>query len=438
MFVSGTIRSAREIKAIELSLADTEFSSDVCRRRGGEAVRFWAELPGVRAAPGSLPLEVRAGFGDGTVASVDAGRVEVEEEPAPVEAPQGSGGDLIAICLASFDPDPGLLRGQISSIRAQSDRNWICVISDDASQSERRSEIEALVADDPRFVLSVSERRRGFYLNFERALRLAPREARFIALCDQDDVWYPDKLKTLRRAIGDAPLAHSDARLTDAEGAVLAHSLWSDRRPNTASLVSVLVANSLPGASALIRADIARRALPFPRVPGWSFHDRWLPAVALSAGPIVSVKRSLYDYVQHRGAVLAGRGGAGPEPPASSEELTQSLTARWRGRFFYSSVPLRMYALALLNRDAGSGRAKRRALSRLATATTPTALGLSLRSLRPLLGRNETSGLEWVAASGLLWRSLARLRSRRCDTDPPPVNLWDLAPPRWGRRRARR
>lgn len=401
-------------------------------------MRFWAVLPGVSASPGALPIEVVARFRDGGVARAELGRIEVEEAPSPVAAPENASKGLCAVCLASFDPPPGLLRRQIDSLRAQSDRNWICVISDDRSHPERRAEIERLVADDPRFVLSVSETSRGFYLNFERALRLAPPEAEFIALCDQDDVWYPDKLAALREAIGDAPLAYSDARLTDTEGAVLARSLWPKRRPNTASLVSVLVANSVPGASQLIRADVARRALPFPRVPGWPFHDRWLPAVALSAGPIVRVDRPLYDYVQHEAAVLQGRFGAFAERRDRRPDPTPSLAVRWRGRFFHAYLPVRMYRQALIDRGAVEGEAERRALARLTAETLATALRLSLRSLRTLLGQDETSGLEWVAASGLLWRSWAGLcsrlgrRSGRCDTAPPPVILPDIGPPRWG------
>jgi glycosyltransferase involved in cell wall biosynthesis len=349
-------------------------------------------------------------------------------------APEGASSGLIAICLASFDPDPDLLRGQIDSIRAQSDTNWVCVISDDDSRPERRAAIEGLIAADPRFSLSASDRRRGFYLNFERALRLAPDEAEFIALCDQDDVWYPDKLAELRGAIGGAPLAYSDARLTDAHGAVLAESVWPTRRPNTASLPSVLVANSVPGASSLIRADVARQALPFPQVPGWPFHDRWLPAVALAAGVIVRVNRPLYDYVQHEGAVLEGTFNDVAHRRDRTPQPTPSLVGRWRGRFFYGSIPLRIYARALIDRDAASEDAKRRALRHLAAEKPSTALRLSLRSLRTIVGRDETSGLEWIAASGLLWRSAAALSSRvgQGETVPPPLNLWDLAPPRWG------
>jgi glycosyltransferase involved in cell wall biosynthesis len=433
------VRSRRAIEEVEVVVAGETFRCDFLERsRPGRPVRFWAVVPGVSASPGALLIEVVARFRDGGVARAELGRIEVEEAPSTVAAPEGASSGLIAICMASFDPDPDLLRRQIESLRAQSDPNWICVISDDHSHPVRRAQIERLVADDPRFVVSVSESRRGFYVNFERALRLAPREAKLIALCDQDDVWYPDKLAALREAIGDAPLAYSDARLTDTEGAVLAPSAWPKRRPNTASLVSVLVANSVPGASQLIRADVVRRALPFPRVPGWPFHDRWLPAVALSAGPIVRVDRPLYDYVQHEAAVLQGRFGALAERRDTRPELSPSLAVRWRGRYFHAYLPLRMYRQALLDRGAVEGKAERRALARLTAETPPTALRLSLRSLRTLLGRNETSGLEWVAASGLLWRSWAGLCSRvglgsgRCDTAPPPVILPDIGRPRWG------
>jgi glycosyltransferase involved in cell wall biosynthesis len=432
------VTAPERIASIELLLDGRAHGPTFITPRGGDGadVRFWAPTPGLSLTAGeAVGVGVRARLADGGTATAELGRIECEEEPTVSPAhPEAPGEGLIAVCLATFEPDMERLRRQLDSLRAQSDRNWVCLVSDDCSDPARYAEIEADLKGDERFAVSRSDRRRGFYLNFERALRLAPAEAGFVALCDQDDVWYPDKLSTLRRAIGKAPLAYSDARLVDTAGDVVDHSLWPKRRPNTRSLGSVLVANSVPGASALIRADLARRALPFPRVPGWPFHDRWLPAVARSAGPIVRVKQPLYDYVQHEGAVLGGRFISGLRERGT--DLTPSLAARWRGRFFYVYVPLRMYALALLDRDAVHDAAERRALRRVTAETFVTALRLSLRSLRTLVGRDETSGLEWIAASGLIWRLLAGFRSRsgggRSDTAPPPLNLADVGPPRWG------
>ena len=74
-----------------------------------------------------------------------------------------------------------LFRRQIESIREQTHGDWLCVISDDCSRPDRVAAIEAVLAGDPRFVLSRSERRLGFFRNFERALMLAPAGARYVA-----------------------------------------------------------------------------------------------------------------------------------------------------------------------------------------------------------------------------------------------------------------
>ena len=74
---------------------------------------------------------------------------------------------------------------------------------------------------------------------------MAPQEARFVALADQDDRWHPDKLATLVALIGEAPLIYSDARLVDRDGAVQSDTYWSSRHNNHSDLLSLLVANAV-------------------------------------------------------------------------------------------------------------------------------------------------------------------------------------------------
>ena len=50
------------------------------------------------------------------------------------------------------NPDIELLRVQLDSIRAQTDTDWICLVSDDCSRPDRYREIEAELAGDARFV----------------------------------------------------------------------------------------------------------------------------------------------------------------------------------------------------------------------------------------------------------------------------------------------
>ena len=103
--------------------------------------------------------------------------------------------------------------------------------------------IERLVEDDERFVVSRAEERGGFYRNFERALGMVPARAELVALCDQDDRWYPDKLATLRRSIGSAQLVYSDQRLVTSDGRVLRETLWKGRRNNHTNFASLVIAN---------------------------------------------------------------------------------------------------------------------------------------------------------------------------------------------------
>src|SRR3954454_14130106 len=172
---------------------------------------FWATVPiPAPRRPGAVELRVAVEFADGTRTDSPLGAIAV----APGDPAQHRS-SLIAICMATFDPDPELFRAQVDSIRAQTDGDWICLISDDCSHPDRFAEIERVVEGDARFVVSRSPRRLGFYRNFERALELAPPEAGLVALADQDDLWHPDKLQALRAGLGRAQLIYSDQRIVD-------------------------------------------------------------------------------------------------------------------------------------------------------------------------------------------------------------------------------
>ena len=241
---------------------------------------------------------------------------ELRLRPGTIERLPSPGGDHVAICIATHEPPPELLRAQIDSIRAQTHEDWSCVISDDASSPAALREIEALVDGDERFAVLPGERRLGFYRNFERALKAVPPGAAFVALADQDDRWDPDKLAALVDGIGDADLVHSDARVVDEAGEPIASELWPGDAPGE-SLAEVLFANPVTGASCLFRRELLEFALPFPALAGAAFHDRWLALVAAAHGSIARVDRPLYDYVQHGDAAFGHEGVAGIPPDPS-------------------------------------------------------------------------------------------------------------------------
>ncbi|MQA73287.1 MAG: glycosyltransferase [Solirubrobacterales bacterium] len=387
---------------------------------------FWATVPiAARGKPGEIELRAEARLADGTTASAVMGAVEVVGRPPGVSLDWRPGEDkpLIAICMATFNPDMELFRTQVESLRAQTDGDWVCLISDDRSGPKRFDAIAATVAGDPRFVLSRSDERLGFYRNFERALGMVPEEAELVALCDHDDRWYPDKLETLRAAIGSAELAYSDLRLVDADGRVRGESLWRGRRNNNTNLASLLISNTIVGAACLFRRRVLDRALPFPQGPGWDFHDHWLALVAMALGDVAYVDRPLYDYVQHPGAVL-GRVASDPRrsAPAERSGLRARLAQRrrylerWRAAYFTVYLQRKLQAHVLLARCGAAITARKRRALRLLVAADRSSLALAWLAVRParaLVGRNETLRLEEVMVRGILWRHVTGLRAWR-------------------------
>lgn len=393
-------------------------------------VRFEPE-----AAADAFQLSLRARLHTGEVVEAPLARIAARaaEQPVAPSWPEGGSGPRVAIAMATYNPPPDLLGRQLDSIRAQTHRNWVCVISDDCSQPEHYARLQAAVADDDRFVVSRSPRRLGFYRNFERALTLVAGDADYIALADQDDIWRPEKLTVLLEALGGAQLVYSDARVVGADGELLSSTWWSRRRNNHTDLLSLLVANSVTGAASLLRRELLADALPFPPAQFAHFHDHWIGLTALSLGDVAFVSEPLYDYVQHREASLGHE--AANRFTSLRERLAHQRAPRdrvqlWRLHYFVDIWRLRQFAAVLLLRcGPRMTPGKRRTLERFLDGDDSLGLWLTLgaRGARELVGTPETLGAEWGLFNALSWRRLVGLSARslpqrhlRLDALPPP------------------
>ena len=379
---------------------------------------------------GAIELGLRARLASGAVVDAPLARIAVAPLPEPLP-----GSPRVAICMAAFEPPLELFRRQVESIRAQTETDWLCVVADDCSRPAKLAEIRSVLGDDERFVLVPSDRRRGFYANFERALALAPAGARFVAPADQDDDWHPDKLAALLAAADGAQLVYSDQRVVARDGAVVAETYWRRRENNHESLLSLLAANSVTGAASLFPRALLADALPFPPAQFAHFHDHWLALVARSLGEIRYVDRPLYDYVQHGGATL------GHANATTTTTIRQRLAMRrgarerirmWRMHYFVDVCRLFQFGTVLEQRvGARMPRRRRRTLARFLRAdrSLATIAALAARGLRDLRReRPQTLGAEWMLALALLWRRLLALSARdapqrglRLDAVPPPV-----------------
>lgn len=205
------------------------------------------------------------------------------------------------------------LAEQLGSILAQTRAVDEIVLSDDASRDGTVELAERLVVEHrertgpvvPELRVLRNDPPLGVTANFEQALAEASGD--LIALCDQDDVWRPDRIERALAALEARPgveLVASDARLVDGAGAPLDLRLFETlgideqavARLERTPFDELLRRNLLTGATMLVRRELVARARPFPS--SW-VHDEWLAMVAATGGGVAVVPEPLIDYRQH-------------------------------------------------------------------------------------------------------------------------------------------
>jgi glycosyltransferase involved in cell wall biosynthesis len=420
------------------SLPETSPARSHAFRSGFVAMPAISPIQRARRVEVSLLL----GLATGAEERVELGRIQLEPNLAsPAETRMRrfpARGPKVAICMATRNPPQELLRRQLDSIREQTHANWLCLISDDHSSEQSFEALRAMTQGDDRFIVDRNDRRLGFYGNFERALSMTPQSAEYVALCDQDDCWRPDKLeRLLGRTAQETQLVYSDARVVDPDGGLLQDSYWSARRNNYTNFGSLLLANSVTGAASLFRRELLDDVIPFPPRLDMPFHDHWLATVALALGRIEYVDEPLYDYVQHQGAVI-GHSTANRIPKPTRQHLIERLRNPGDGSriaYYYNWYQQLIFADVLRQRCWDRmAPAKRRVLRRLLSADSGVAgIGwLLARRLRRLWGHDETLDRELLYAYALLRRravstwTVGRQRpgrwlSRDASIPPPPT-----------------
>lgn len=234
---------------------------------------------------------------------------------------------------------------QLDSIFGQSRQVDEIVLSDDASgdgtvELAQRA-IDARRATDaatPELVVLRNPVALGVTANFEQALRAASGD--LIALCDQDDVWHPDRVSRAVAEFAARPeldLVSAEARLVDDAGAPLGSTLFETlgvdagvrERLASSPFEELLKRNVVTGATAMVSRRLVERAAPFPA--SW-VHDEWLAVVASVGGGIAVVPDPVIDYRQHGGNQIGvarlGTGGRLARLREPRTERNATLLAR--------------------------------------------------------------------------------------------------------------
>lgn len=250
---------------------------------------------------------------------------------------------LISIALCTYNGET-YLPVQLDSLLAQDWENLEIVVVDDGSTDRTREILLEYASRDPRISVTFNEQNLGFLANFEKAFSLAKGE--FIAPCDQDDWWHPEKLRGLHAAIGERGMAYCDSLFVDEHG----HSL--DRKVSDVLRMyegqdpaAFVFSNCVSGHAMLVRRSLMVRALPFPY---GRYHDWWLAFVAASGEGLVYVPQPWVHYRQHVSAQtdLSGQACLERKNPPRWEEMAHRRA--WIAVFAGFESPHQPYFQALL------------------------------------------------------------------------------------------
>ncbi len=213
--------------------------------------------------------------------------------------------------MAVYKPNMKWFKEQLESLNEQTYPNLELLICDDCPDFPVDEKIIADCITRFPYRLFMNEKNLGSNLTFERLTQTAGGE--YIAYCDQDDVWLPEKLSVLADEIErtNSLLVCSDMLIIDADGNQTADSITKVRRHHKffsgGGLAEKLVfRNWVAGCTVLVRRESAQAAVPF--CP-YMVHDQYIALCCAAQGRVESVMRPLIKYRIHgsnQTGVMAG------------------------------------------------------------------------------------------------------------------------------------
>lgn len=201
---------------------------------------------------------------------------------------------LISIVMATYNGSR-YIREQVDSLLAQTYPNLELLVIDDGSSDDTVAIMQGYAAQHANIRLMINEQNLGYIKTFEKGMLEA--RGTFIALCDQDDFWLPEKIDLLYANIGESLLIYSDSELVD--GNMQSFGLNFSYKKNMRSYNNCLVFvtdNCIPGHTVLMHRRLVEIARPFPpTIP----HDHWLAFVASMNGGVKFLDKPLVRYRNH-------------------------------------------------------------------------------------------------------------------------------------------
>lgn len=213
-----------------------------------------------------------------------------------------------AVLLAAWNGS-AYLPALLDSLCAQTDPDFTVIMQDDGSTDGTPGLLQETAGRDSRFVFGAEQGQHlGAAGNFLSLVRQA--EADYILLCDQDDVWEPEKIALLKQEMlslesrygANTPLlVHSDCSLIDENGELIGESFFRRQGwdPAAVTLPRLLVQNNVTGCTLIMNEALRKLVASHAKAKELFMHDWFIALTAAAFGHISFVDRPLTRYRQH-------------------------------------------------------------------------------------------------------------------------------------------
>lgn len=200
----------------------------------------------------------------------------------------------VSVAMAVYNGEK-YLRQQIESVIMQLGEEDELIISVDKSE-DRSMSIACEYAKEHDNVTVLAGPCEGVERNFENAILSCKKDVIF--LCDQDDVWEPDKVETIRGCFANnrVYVVIHDAYVTDENLNVIMESYF-DYRKCKKGIIKNIWKNSYIGCCMAFRRELVKTVVPFPKsIP---MHDQWIGIMGERKGKVIFIRKPLMKYRRH-------------------------------------------------------------------------------------------------------------------------------------------
>lgn len=204
---------------------------------------------------------------------------------------------LFNVLLSSYNGGK-FLKPQIDSVLNQQNVLIILTIRDDGSSDTLTREVLRSYEADPRVKIDWGSNI-GVARSFFQLLKNSE-QADFYAFCDQDDVWFEDKLARAAAKLAEhppGPLLYCSRKIyTDTE---LNPIGTSSLCPKTVTVANAVVENIATGCTSVFNPQLRDLALKTTSLNDIYMHDWWLCLLGSAFGSIIFDEKPSIYYRQH-------------------------------------------------------------------------------------------------------------------------------------------